>query len=46
MKQESKIMEIKKIENIEELRQIAQKVRKGIIESVYSGQSGHPGGSL
>lgn len=39
-------MKNKRIENIEELKQIAKKIRKGIIESVYSGQSGHPGGSL
>ena len=32
--------------NIEELQKISKKVRKGIIESVYSNQSGHPGGSL
>lgn len=35
-----------KIENIDELKQIAKKVRRGIIEAVYSGKSGHPGGSL
>ena len=35
-----------KIENISELNQIAKKVRRGIIESVYNGKSGHPGGSL
>ena len=35
-----------KIENIGELKQIANDVRKGIIEAVYSGKSGHPGGSL
>lgn len=35
-----------KIENIDELKQIANDVRKGIIEAVYSGKSGHPGGSL
>lgn len=39
-------MENKKIENIEELKNIAKNIRMGIIESVYSGQSGHPGGSL
>ena len=32
--------------NIEELTKKAVEVRKGIIEAVYSGQSGHPGGSL
>lgn len=35
-----------KIENIEELKKIARDIRKGIIEAVYSGKSGHPGGSL
>lgn len=39
-------MENKKINNIEELQEIAKKIRRGIIESVYRGQSGHPGGSL
>ena len=39
-------MENRKIENIEELKNIAKNIRMGIIESVYSGQSGHPGGSL
>ena len=39
-------MENKKINNIEELKEIAKKIRRGIIESVYSGKSGHPGGSL
>ena len=31
---------------IEELKEIAKNIRKGIIESVYNGKSGHPGGSL
>lgn len=35
-----------KIENVKELEQMARKVRRGIIDSVYSCQSGHPGGSL
>ena len=35
-----------KIENIKELKKIARDIRKGIIEAVYSGKSGHPGGSL
>ena len=35
-----------KITDIEELKNIAREIRKGIIESVYSAQSGHPGGSL
>ncbi|MCI8617062.1 MAG: transketolase [Clostridia bacterium] len=39
-------MKNNKIENIGELKQIANDVRKGIIEAVYSGKSGHPGGSL
>lgn len=39
-------MKNEKIENIEELKNIAKNIRKGIIEAVYSGQSGHPGGSL
>lgn len=39
-------MKNKKIENIEELQQKAKKIRKGIIEAVYNGKSGHPGGSL
>ena len=39
-------MGIYKIEDINELKQIAKKVRRGIIEAVYSGKSGHPGGSL
>lgn len=29
-----------------ELREIAKKVRRGIIDAVYSAQSGHPGGAL
>lgn len=35
-----------KITNIESLKNISNEVRKGIIEAVYSAQSGHPGGSL
>lgn len=35
-----------KVTNIESLENIANEVRKGIIEEVYSAQSGHPGGSL
>ena len=31
---------------IEELTKKAVEIRRGIIEAVYSGQSGHPGGSL
>ena len=34
------------MDNIEMLTQVAKKVRKGIIEQVYSAQSGHPGGAL
>ncbi len=36
----------KKIKDIEELKSMARKIRMGIVESVYSGESGHPGGSL
>ena len=32
--------------NIEELNRNANQIRKGIIEAVYRGKSGHPGGSL
>ena len=39
-------MESQKIKDIEELQKIAKKIRRGIIEEVYSSQSGHPGGSL
>lgn len=35
-----------KITDIEELKHIANKVRKDIIEGVYNAKSGHPGGSL
>lgn len=35
-----------KIKNIKELEKIANNIRIGIIEAVYSAQSGHPGGSL
>ncbi len=35
-----------KINDIKELEKIALNVRKGIIEEIYSGKSGHPGGSL
>ncbi|MBR3255110.1 MAG: transketolase [Clostridia bacterium] len=35
-----------KVSDINELEKIAKKVRKGIIEAVYSNKSGHPGGSL
>ena len=35
-----------KIEDIKELEKKAKQVRRGIIEAVYSNQSGHPGGSL
>ena len=31
---------------IEELTKKAVEIRRGIIEAVYNGQSGHPGGSL
>ena len=35
-----------KLTKVEELEKMARQVRKGIIEAVYSNQSGHPGGSL
>jgi transketolase len=35
-----------KIKEISKLEEIARNVRKGIIEEVYAGKSGHPGGSL
>ena len=35
-----------KTSNIEELKNIANNVRIGIIESTYNAKSGHPGGSL
>ena len=37
---------MKKTYDILKLSEIAKKIRKGIIEAVYSGKSGHPGGSL
>ena len=35
-----------KINDVNELRKMTVNIRRGIIEEVYSGQSGHPGGSL
>ena len=35
-----------KITDVNQLEQIAKKVRNGIIDAVYSNKSGHPGGSL
>ena len=35
-----------KINDIKELERISNKVRKSIVEQVYSAKSGHPGGSL
>lgn len=35
-----------KLTDIKDLEKMANKVRKGIIEAVYSNKSGHPGGSL
>lgn len=35
-----------RITNIKELKQISNNIRMGIIEQVYSAQSGHPGGAL
>lgn len=32
--------------SVDELKEIAKNVRRGIIEAVYSGKSGHPGGAL
>ena len=37
---------MEKISDITKLREIAKDIRKGILEAVYSGKSGHPGGSL
>lgn len=34
------------MDKVEYLNGIAKEIRKGIIESIYSAQSGHPGGSL
>ncbi len=35
-----------KLNTVNELEKMAKEIRKGIIEQVYNGQSGHPGGSL
>ena len=35
-----------KITDVKELEKIANEIRIGIIEEVYAGKSGHPGGSL
>ena len=35
-----------KLEKIEELKNMAKRIREGIIEQVYLAQSGHPGGAL
>ncbi len=35
-----------KITDVNELKEIARRVRVGIIESTYNAKSGHPGGSL
>jgi transketolase len=37
---------MEKIIEISKLKEIAKSVRKGIVEAVYHGKSGHPGGSL
>ena len=37
---------MEKINDINKLEKMAMKVRRGIVEAVYSGKSGHPGGSL
>ena len=39
-------MSLEKIKDINQLKEVAKEIRKGIIEAVYSGKSGHPGGSL
>jgi transketolase len=39
-------MKKEKITDIEKIKEISKNIRKGIIEAVYSNQSGHPGGSL
>ena len=41
-----RVVFLKKLNNIEELENMAKKVRRGIIEEVYEAQSGHPGGAL
>lgn len=35
-----------KIKDVNELQTYANKIRKGVIDAVYSAKSGHPGGSL
>ena len=35
-----------KLEKVEQLEKMAKQIRKGIIDAVYYGKSGHPGGSL
>ena len=37
---------MEKVRDIGQLEVIAKKIRRGIIEAVYNGKSGHPGGSL
>lgn len=37
---------MEKIVDVSKLEEIAKLVRRGIIEAVYNGKSGHPGGSL
>lgn len=39
-------MMFEKVNDINQLKEISKEIRKGIIEAVYSNQSGHPGGSL
>ena len=39
-------MSVIKIEDNKKLEEMTKKVRLGIIEAIYSNQSGHPGGSL
>ena len=44
--EQSKEESILKITDIEELKEKANDIRRGIIEAVYGAKSGHPGGSL
>ena len=39
-------MNVNKIQDVETLNQVAKNVRRGIIDAIYNGKSGHPGGSL
>lgn len=46
MHKQKKESDTLKITDINELKEISKKVRKDIIEEVYSANSGHPGGAL